>query len=157
MRVLGFAEPSADGATELPAALPAPRRRVLLAEDNHVNQTVARQMLERLGCAVDCVENGRAALNALERQRYDLVFMDCQMPEMDGYEATRRLRAREAEQGGHVIVLALTANAMEGDRERCLASGMDDHLTKPLKLRVLADTLERWTAPGHGQELVEQA
>jgi CheY-like chemotaxis protein len=103
------------------------------------------------------VADGKAALAALERARYDLVLMDCQMPEMDGYEATRLLRAREREHGSHTLVLALTANAMEGDRERCLAAGMDDHLTKPLKLSVLAATLERWASPGRGEEAVERA
>ena len=87
---------------------------MLLAEDNPVNQTVARLMLQRLGCGVTCVPDGREALAALEEGRYDLVFMDCQMPEMDGYQATRRLRER----GQRTVVLALTANAMKGDRER---------------------------------------
>ncbi|NOT30170.1 MAG: response regulator [Planctomycetes bacterium] len=142
---------------DVPAALPSARRRVLLAEDNPVNQTVARRMLERLGCIVDCAADGERALAALSERHYDLVFMDCQMPEMDGYEATRRLREREREKGGHTVVLALTASAMEGDRERCLAAGMDGHLTKPLKLHTLSDVVERWSSPERGRETLEHA
>ncbi|MEQ1893693.1 MAG: response regulator [Planctomycetota bacterium] len=141
-----------DLAETLPPALPAkaagdgPRahRRVLLAEDNPVNQVVAQRMLERLGCRVECVPDGRRALARLAEGRFDLVFMDVQMPELDGYEATRALRARERFSGERTIVVALTANAMEGDREKALASGMDDHLTKPLKLERLQQALERW-------------
>ena len=151
---VGAPEAVPDG---VPAALPSTQRRVLLAEDNPVNQTVARRMLERLGCIVDCVADGQRALTALTERHYDLVFMDCQMPEMDGYEATRRLREREREKGGHTVVLALTANAMEGDRERCLAAGMDGHLTKPLKLHALSDVLERWSSPERGGEILERA
>jgi hypothetical protein len=153
LRTMGACEPAEAPREHIPAALPRAGRRVLLAEDNPVNLAVARQMLERLGCFVDCAGNGAEALAALERGAYDLVFMDCQMPTLDGYEATRRLRARERASGTHTIVLALTANAMEGDRERCLASGMDDHLTKPLELRVLADALERWSGrPADAQQ-----
>jgi len=141
-----------DGLEELPAPLPRAaspaetqaRRRVLLAEDNPVNQMVAQRMLERLGCRVECVPDGRQALEVLAARKFDLVLMDVQMPELDGYEATRALRARERSGGGRTVVLALTANAMEGDRERALASGMDDHLTKPLKLERLAEALNRW-------------
>ena len=129
------------------------RAHVLLAEDNPVNQKVARVMLKHLGCLVDVAENGRLALEAIEQNRYDLVFMDCQMPEMDGYEATRALRRREAAGGpGHdgasavrrLPVVALTAHALKGDRERCLAAGMDDFVTKPTQQAELRRALERW-------------
>jgi signal transduction histidine kinase/DNA-binding response OmpR family regulator len=117
--------------------------RVLLAEDNPVNQKVAQRALERLGARADCVANGKEALASLRLASYDLVLMDCQMPEMDGYEATRAIRELEAG-GSRLPVIALTANAMQGDRERCLEAGMDDYITKPMRLEDLATALERW-------------
>ncbi len=127
---------------------------VLLAEDNFVNQEVTRGMLEVLGCQVDIVENGLEAIKALSKKSYDLVFMDCQMPEMDGFEATRAIREQESSENFrhenssskpcHCIILALTAHAMEGDREQCLASGMDDYLSKPFTIDQLRAMIERW-------------
>mgnify|MGYP001614325658 FL=1 len=119
------------------------RLRVLLAEDNAVNQRVARKMLERLGCTVDVAPNGAVALQMASDSSYDLVLMDCQMPEMDGFEATRALRALWAETARPPIV-ALTAQAMQGDRERCLAAGMDDYLSKPVQIRELAQLVRKW-------------
>jgi CheY-like chemotaxis protein len=116
--------------------------RVLLAEDNPINQKVELRMLERVGYRADAVASGIEALAALERRPYDVVIMDVQMPEMDGLEATRRLRARFAGTG-RPQVIAMTANAMEGDREACLAAGMDDYVAKPVRLEALAATLER--------------
>jgi signal transduction histidine kinase/DNA-binding response OmpR family regulator len=116
--------------------------RVLLAEDNPINQKVELRMLERVGYRADAVANGLEALEALERRAYDVVLMDVQMPEMDGLEATRRLRARSAGTG-RPQVIAMTANAMEGDREACLAAGMDDYVAKPVRLEALAAALER--------------
>jgi signal transduction histidine kinase/ActR/RegA family two-component response regulator len=118
---------------------------VLLAEDDYVNQMVVEQMLKKLGCEVDVVGDGAAAQAAAARSRYDLVFMDCHMPVMDGYEATRRIRADEQPNGGHTPIVALTADALAGDRERCIASGMDDYLTKPVSSVSLATMVERWT------------
>jgi len=120
--------------------------RVLLAEDNVVNQQIAAVMLEGLGIHVDVVENGLEALQALEHAEYDVVLMDCQMPLMDGFEATAELRRRERSDGGqrHVPVLALTANAMDGDQEQCLAAGMDDYLAKPFTQAALQALLTRW-------------
>ena len=118
---------------------------ILLAEDNVVNQKVAMRMLERLGYRADVVADGQEAVEALYRQRYDVVLMDVQMPEMDGLEATRCVRAElPAERQPYIV--ALTANAMKGDRERCLAAGMDDYLSKPVKLDALRDALARCRA-----------
>jgi len=117
--------------------------RVLLAEDNTVNQTVARRMLEKLGCRVDVATNGKEALAMIDQFSYDLVLMDCQMPEMDGFEATREIRGR-CEGKKKLPVVALTARAMEGDREACLAAGMDDYIGKPLKSADLETALRKW-------------
>ncbi len=122
------------------------RPRILLAEDNLVNQRVAVRMLQKLGCSVDVTPNGRDVLDAVRSHEYQLVLMDCQMPDVDGYEATRRLRAAEKESGRRLPVIALTANAMPGDQERCQASGMDDYLAKPVKLSDLERVLARWLA-----------
>jgi CheY-like chemotaxis protein/HPt (histidine-containing phosphotransfer) domain-containing protein len=118
--------------------------RVLLAEDNPVNQEIARAMLESAGCRVTTAGNGRAAVDAWRAQRFALVLMDCQMPELDGFEATREIRALEAAAGVRTPVVALTANAMAGDRERCLAAGMDDYLPKPFNRGELLTMLQRW-------------
>ena len=119
-------------------------RRVLLVEDNRVNQKVALVLLEKLGYRVDVAADGQEALEKLGRERYDLVLMDCQMPRLDGYDATRALRRGEGVLQPQLPVIAMTAHAMPGDRERCLEAGMDDYLTKPLDRKVLATTLERW-------------
>ncbi len=116
---------------------------ILIVEDNRVNQQVAIGMLERIGCHVDAVFNGREALEAMARQSYDLVLMDCHMPQMDGYEATRRFRASEV--GKHRLpIIAMTANIREGDSGKCLAAGMSDYLPKPLKLDLLRSKLQHW-------------
>jgi signal transduction histidine kinase/DNA-binding response OmpR family regulator len=125
--------------TESPAHT---RARVLVAEDNVVNQKVAMRLLEKLGCRVDVVANGLEALEALSRLRYDCVFMDCQMPEMDGFEATAAIRARQTQD--HIPIIAMTANAMQGDRQRCLNAGMDDYVSKPVKLDELRTILQQW-------------
>ncbi|HQU15581.1 MAG: hypothetical protein B7Z66_00855 [Chromatiales bacterium 21-64-14] len=120
--------------------------RILVVEDNAVNQQVAVGMLKRLGCGADTVANGREALQALEARRYDLVLMDCQMPEMDGYEATAEIR-RRGDAGGRVPIVAMTAYTLKGDRDRCFAVGMDDYLSKPLRLDSLRAVLVRWLPP----------
>jgi two-component system, sensor histidine kinase and response regulator len=115
--------------------------RVLVVEDNIVNQRVAVRMLERLGLAVDVAGNGSVALQILERQRYDVIFMDCQMPIMDGYETATEIRRREA-QDAHTTIIAMTADVLKGSRERCLAAGMDLFISKPVKLDDLVKALQ---------------
>ncbi len=127
-----------------------PLRRVLVVEDNAVNQRVAVKMLERLGCRVDVAGDGREAVTMVRRFPYDLVFMDCLMPEMDGYAATAAIRHFEQERASiepmarRLPIVALTANAMNSDRDRCLQAGMDDHLSKPIVLKAVSTMLDRW-------------
>jgi signal transduction histidine kinase/CheY-like chemotaxis protein len=132
---------------ELVPVEPRSRGRVLLAEDHPVNQRIAAKLLEKLG--VECVlaGNGVEAIAAAESSEFDLVLMDCQMPEMDGFEATARLRARELETGRHVRIVAMTANAMQGDRERCIAAGMDDYLSKPIEPELFLRKVKEWLDP----------
>jgi signal transduction histidine kinase/DNA-binding response OmpR family regulator len=125
-------------------------KRVLLAEDNAVNRQLVIGVLERRGHAVTVAHNGKEAVDALEHQRFDLVLMDVQMPVMGGLEATRLIREREAAAGGHVPIVALTARAMKGDREMCLAAGMDDYLTKPIDRRDLLRVVESALAADTG-------
>jgi len=117
---------------------------ILLVEDNKVNQMVADKMLSGMGLAVDFAENGEKALAALAGKRYDLVLMDCQMPVLDGYEATRAFRSREPQGEKRLPIIAMTANAMAGDRQKCLEAGMDDYLAKPVKKELLRKMLGQW-------------
>ncbi len=117
--------------------------RILIAEDNIINQKVATRILEKLGYNTDVAGNGYEALDFLERSTYDLVFMDCQMPEMDGYDATGKIRRNEGADR-HTLIIAMTASAMPGDRERCLSAGMDDHIAKPITLNGIRKVLEHW-------------
>lgn len=135
----------------LAATKPVERQRVLIVEDNSVNQKVASKLVEKAGYDFDIVANGKIALERVENASYAAILMDCQMPEMDGYQATREIRNREGT--CHIPVIAMTAHAMQGDRERCLAAGMDDYLTKPINRDELAATLKRWIA---GQGFVQK-
>jgi signal transduction histidine kinase/CheY-like chemotaxis protein/HPt (histidine-containing phosphotransfer) domain-containing protein len=142
--------------SEATAARPTAMRRarILVVEDNAVNQLVAVKLLEKLGCRADVAGNGKEALVVLRRIPYDLVLMDCQMPEMDGFEATRTIRSGGAGQSRvRTPVIAMTARAMQGDREKCLASGMNDYIPKPVDPLRLAQALERWL----GQEAASLA
>lgn len=149
--------------------------RVLVAEDNTVNQKLAVRLLEKLGCRVDVAANGKEAVEMIALLPYDLVFMDCQMPEMDGFDATRLIREREGKWSkerrrlnadpllsswessiSHLPIIALTANAMQGDRERCLAAGMDDYVSKPMKAAVLKAVLYRWLPQAQSEQGVAQ-
>jgi signal transduction histidine kinase/DNA-binding response OmpR family regulator len=119
--------------------------RILLAEDNVINQKVAQSILAKMGCKTDIVVNGFEAIRALERVNYDLVLMDCQMPEMDGFTATAAIRDEGSNVLNHkVVIVAMTANALQGDRERCIQVGMDDYLSKPVKRGEMAKLLEKW-------------
>jgi two-component system sensor histidine kinase/response regulator len=144
-------EPVIEQRTDVAATAP---RRVLLTEDNLVNAKLAKRLLERLGCRVDVASNGHEALTMVQSIPFEILFMDCQMPEMDGFEATRAIR--EWESSSHIgdspitrlPIVALTANAMQGDRERCLDAGMDDYITKPLNRDDLARILEAYARGG---------
>jgi signal transduction histidine kinase/CheY-like chemotaxis protein len=145
----GAATPAAPHGVPLPAGCPV----VLVVEDTPVNQDVAARMLRKLGYRAQIAASGREALKALPQGAYAAVLMDCQMPDLDGYETTRALRARE--QGtAHMPVIAMTAGSVQGERERCLASGMDDYLTKPLRMRSLKEALTGASAPGLLHEAV---
>jgi CheY-like chemotaxis protein len=131
--------PASDLSVELP-------RKILIAEDNPVNQKVIVLLLKSLGYRADVVADGVEVLTALERTTYDVILMDVQMPELDGREATRRIRKQE-DIGGQPYIIALTADALDGDRERCIAAGMDDYLSKPLDRRDLINALRRSKKP----------
>jgi PAS domain S-box-containing protein len=150
--VLGHATtPSAPRLTTSPIlrdALAQIPSRVLVVEDNVVNQKVAVRLLEKRGCRVDVAANGREAVTMLAQLAYDIVLMDCQMPEMDGFAATAAIREREASTGHHVPIIAMTANAMQGDRERCLAAGMDGYLAKPITADALYAVIAQYRPEG---------
>jgi len=122
------------------------RLRVLVADDNHINQKVTASLLEKMGHRADVVGNGKEALDAFKLVPYDAVLMDMQMPEMDGFEASLQIRAVEQKKGSHTPIIAITAHAMNGDREKCLAAGMDDYISKPINPQELRDVMERSTA-----------
>jgi CheY-like chemotaxis protein/HPt (histidine-containing phosphotransfer) domain-containing protein len=125
------------------------RGHVLLVEDNPVNRQVAQRILSLLGLSLELAEHGKEALEKLDAGKFDVVLMDCQMPVMDGYTATRARRMYEGEgRAKRIAIIAMTANAMAGDRDKCLAAGMDDYLTKPLNRGLLEQTLRRWLPAG---------
>jgi two-component system, sensor histidine kinase and response regulator len=151
--ILGYGPAQAPAATiSSPSATSREQRqrlRLLVVEDNEINQQVALGVLENLGYRADVVADGRSALRILAERDYDLVLMDCQMPEMDGYEATRQIRRPDTAVRNHLIpIVATTAHAMTGDREKCLAAGMNDYITKPIRPAAVEQAIDRWTAGG---------
>ncbi|MBI4907202.1 MAG: response regulator [Acidobacteria bacterium] len=143
-------QPSGGAALDLPA-------RVLLAEDNAVNQKLFVRLLTKRGHTVDVVGDGLQAWRAWENGSYALILMDVQMPEMDGFEATARIRQGERKRGGHVPIVALTANALDGDRQRCIEAGMDDYITKPANVDDLYRVVSKWATPAAAQTPANQA
>ena len=146
IRALSEAPAISQAAVDAPVARPD-GACVLVAEDNPVNQIVARATLAKLGFAVDIADDGERAVAMSAERHYAAIFMDCQMPRMDGYSATGAIREREAAGGGRVPIVAMTAHALDGDRERCLAAGMDDYLTKPIDHEELQRVLREWVSP----------
>jgi CheY-like chemotaxis protein len=142
MRATQLPDPDAE---EAPRPVPA---HVLLVEDNRVNLQVGLGMLSRIGCSVETAADGLQALERFTPGRFDVVLMDCQMPGMDGFETTAAIRAQEAQGGRRTPVIALTANAIDGDRERCIAAGMDDYLPKPFRLADLRRLVAQWAVVG---------
>jgi CheY-like chemotaxis protein len=138
-----------------------PRRRILLAEDNPVNQRLALRLLEKRGFDVTVVGDGGAALNALDKNAFDIILMDVQMPEMDGFETTAAIRAKEKLTGLHVPIIAMTAHALKGDQERCLGAGMDAYVSKPIRteelFKIIDDQLSASNAANKNQDLAGEA
>ena len=147
-----FARRLADKAVELESGT---KIQVLIAEDDPINQKVLGKLLERLGCAVDIVHDGQEAVDAVMEKDYEIVFMDCQMPVLDGFDATRLIRVREMQKERRTIVVAMTANARLSTREECLQCGMDDYLAKPIRAERLAATLDRWKAGAQTTSIAE--
>jgi CheY-like chemotaxis protein len=141
--------------TTPPAASTNAGMRVLVGEDNSVNRTLIGRLLHQQGHSVVVADNGKEVLDLLEQQAFDLILMDVQMPEMDGFEATAHIRVRERGSGTHIPIIALTAHAMSGDRERCIAAGMDDYLSKPVRPALLADAIGRVMANQTGPSILE--
>jgi two-component system sensor histidine kinase/response regulator len=152
-------DPCAHCRPPAPSATGLQRRgvRILVAEDDFCNQQVVLAILEKMGCRADAVANGVEALASLRSIPYDLVLMDCQMPEMDGYEAARRMRDPQSGVCTEIPIIALTAHAMKGDRERCLAAGMNDYIAKPIRHNALAAVLEKWLPPADRSPLVSSS
>jgi two-component system, sensor histidine kinase and response regulator len=129
-------------ASESQNPVPGHPPRILMAEDNQINQRVGKLILQRAGFDIDLVGDGREALEAHKAQPYDLILMDCQMPTMDGFEASRQIRSLDYHQP---VIIAVTANALVGEREKCLDAGMDDYLSKPFQAEQLVAVVKKWT------------
>ena len=155
-------EVAAAAATSQPLSEKMPLR-ILLVDDNEINQKVAARILSQIGYKPDLAENGRKALAALDAKIYDLVFMDVMMPEMDGLEAARNIRERQKDPAAHpnyaarIIIVAMTAHAMQSDREKCLAAGMDDYLAKPIRPADIRGIIEKWSSQANAPAETEIA
>ena len=121
--------------------------RVLIVDDNEDNLRIGQKLLEKFGCNVEVADDGEIAVEKTLRGQFDMVFMDCLMPGMDGYAATRQIRCREMPDQ-HIPIIAMTANAMKGDREKCLKAGMDDYVPKPINRKLLREVVQRWRQSG---------
>lgn len=143
IHALNVPEPSVD-MDEIACEYSPIEEKVLLVEDNQINQKLALMQLEKLGVQVDVASNGLEAIERLKSEKYSIVFMDCQMPVMDGYEATLAIRKLQTSFGYHVLIIAMTANAMEGDREKCISVGMDDYISKPVRYENIRSMFEKW-------------
>jgi len=155
LKALGHARPDHPGAEAGAPAKPAHASqslRLLLAEDNLINQKVALGMLEKMGHELTIANNGREAVDIFSKGRFDLVLMDIQMPEMDGFEATKLIRQQQQQSGTKVPIIAMTAHAMSGDREKCLSAGMDDYISKPISRDELDRVIQRNSAPTSGSQ-----
>jgi CheY-like chemotaxis protein len=144
LRILGThpgTVPASPGRQPAAEVRPIPPSQILLAEDNLTNQKLAERLLTKRGHTVTIANNGKEALALLGARFFDFVLMDVQMPEMDGFETTAAIRAKEKSTGGHIVIIAMTANAMEGDKERCLAAGMDGYVSKPIRVQDLLATM----------------
>jgi CheY-like chemotaxis protein/HPt (histidine-containing phosphotransfer) domain-containing protein len=151
-----FSEKETDKIVAQSAPVANPQQlHILLAEDNRVNQRLAIAILQKQGHTVVVANNGQEALDALERQTFDLVLMDVQMPILDGFEATAAIRAKEQQTNTHIPIIAMTAHAMTGDRERCLAAGMDGYVAKPIQPQALAQAIENIPLPAPQQQASE--
>jgi CheY-like chemotaxis protein len=118
---------------------------ILLVEDNEVNRKLVTMQLSKLNIKLSLASNGEEAVDKFSKQEYSLILMDCQMPVMDGFETTKQIRAIEKEKGSHIPIIAMTANSMEGDREKCIESGMDDYISKPVRIKNLKEIIEKWS------------
>jgi len=154
--LLNIWQPEAEPAATAKHAPEERQPRVLIAEDNPVNQKFVLRLLEKAGLRADVVANGCQAVAAIGKATYDLVLMDCQMPEMDGFEATAEIRRLEGS-SRHTTICALTAHAMAGDRERCIDAGMDDYISKPLTVAVLHSKIDHWIYSRQSDTLVGQS
>lgn len=139
------------GVEKLESLASFPGTRALVVEDMRINQLLMMKILERLGCQVDSSVNGKDAVAMAQHADYDIIFMDCQMPVMDGFEATHKIREEEGRHHRHTPIVALTADAMIGDREKCLKEGMDDYLNKPFTPEQIVQLLQKWCAPHEGR------
>ena len=139
-----LAEARASQAPSAPRHSGPARPHVLVVEDNPLNQKLALRMLEKLGCRADLAGNGRDAVSLIEKGGYDLIFMDCQMPEMDGYEASAIIRQREKDNGQHLPIIAMTAHTLTGDRDKCMEAGMDDYISKPIRKEDILQVISKW-------------
>jgi CheY-like chemotaxis protein len=120
-------------------------KKALVADDYLINQELTKEMLELMGCVVDVAEDGAIALDKFQKNQYDIIIMDVQMPNMDGYAATKNIRELEAKNGlKHIPIIAITASALQGDEEKCLHAGMDDYMSKPIKGEILENTLKKY-------------